>query len=399
VTTNDLSGPPLRLAVLGDFEGPHTWRWTEFFVRRGHEVHAISFYQPRRDLPGVQLHILRDGGGAGRPAGVSRARSLRRVLPPSLERLIQAWRYKRAGLRGVVDAIAPDVFHAHYVVEHGFYGAVARFHPYVVSGWGSDLYRAPRTPAGRLIAGLTLRQADLVTANDPEMARVAGALGAAPERVKLVRLGVDDLFLADGEAGVNLVTQTDAAPTVLSDRALEPLYNVDVVLRAFARLRADLPSARLLVAGSGSDRGRLEALTGRLGLGDGVRFLGQLRPPDLRAALAAAQVYVSVPGSDSLALSTLEAMAVGAFPVVSDLASQRDWLVDGRNALLVPPRDGERLAAALRRALGEPALRHSAALANRARVRAEGRRDQNLLVMERLYYRLAGRPLAGDGAI
>ncbi len=62
----------------------------------------------------------------------------------------------RAGLRRVLDEIQPDVFHAHYAVEHGFYGAFADYHPYVVSAWGSDLLVESHKPLGKRIAGHAL---------------------------------------------------------------------------------------------------------------------------------------------------------------------------------------------------------------------------------------------------
>ena len=48
---------------------------------------------------------------------------------------------------------------------------------------------------------------------------------------------------------------TSRPPTLLSDRALEPLYNIDVVLRAFARVRQQTPGVRLVIAGKGTERG------------------------------------------------------------------------------------------------------------------------------------------------
>src|SRR5437764_82761 len=60
-----------------------------------------------------------------------------------LVRLAQAMRYRRAGLGRLVRGIAPDVFHAHFVVEHGFYAAAVGFHPYVVTAWGSDVLVEP----------------------------------------------------------------------------------------------------------------------------------------------------------------------------------------------------------------------------------------------------------------
>ena len=366
-------------------------------------MHAISYYRPRDELPGVRLHVLRSAGpgrGATAAGGMGGASlQVARAAPPFALRLINAVRYQRAGLRATVESIAPDVFHAHFVVEHGFYGSFVGFHPYVVSAWGSDLFLALRTPVGRLIARRALGRADLVTANDAALARRAVALGVAPERVAVVRLGVDPLFLSAGAPSVNLRPSGSEPLTVLSDRALERLYNVDVVIRAFAALRQQLPAARLLVANDGSERSRLEELAQRLGQGDSVRFLGRLDPQSLRRALAEAQVYVSVPSSDSLALSTMEAMAVGAFPVVTDLPSQDGWVVDQVNGLRAPVRSAEALTRALLRALTDADLRRQAVAPNRARVEADGVLEKNMLLMERLYYRLAGRPLAGDAAI
>ena len=57
-----LPGPPLRIAVLADFEGPHTHRWVRVFVDRGHDVRAISYYPVASPPPGVTLHVLTRGG-------------------------------------------------------------------------------------------------------------------------------------------------------------------------------------------------------------------------------------------------------------------------------------------------------------------------------------------------
>jgi len=383
---------PLRIAVLGDLNGLHTRRWLAFFTGRGHEVHAISFYPPASPPDGVKVHALRDRAApgpasenAGRPAS-----TLRQRLPPTAERLIQYVRYARAGLRRVVREISPDVFQAHFAAEHGFYGTAAGFHPYVVSCWGSDIFRVPATPAGRLIVRRALRAADVVTVNDPEMASRSAALGARRERLVIARLGIDPAFLEpltsvnEGDSSEHLI--------VLSDRALEPLYNIEAVIRGFALVADSLPSARLVVANDGSDRGRLEALVRELRFEGRVEFTGYLDAARLRGVLAQAAVYVSVPDSDSLSVSTMEAMAAGAFPIVSDLPSQDGWIEDGRTGLRVPAGDWFALSVALRRALSDPELRRQAVAPNRAKVEAEGNREWNLgVVEERMYALVAGR--------
>ena len=399
--TSELPGRDLRIAVLGNFESLHTQRYVRFFAERGHEVHAISYYAPANELYRVELHVLGGGSSSGfqwsrdKPGSVPRR--FASIAPPSLMRLVHALRYQRAGLGRVLRGISPDVFHAHYVVEHGFYGAFAGRHPFVVTAWGSDLLRESYTPLGKLIARWTLGRADLVTGNDPSLLRRAQALGVVAERTALVRVGIDRLFL-DAHS-LNLAPPDAEAPTIISDRALEPLYNVETVIRAFGLLRARLP-ARLIVAGDGSQRVALERLARDLGLGGSVSFLGRLEPVELRDALASAQVYVSVPSMDSMAVSNLEAMAVGAFPILSDLPSLNGWIKDGVNGLLVPPAPSPaQLADALFAALTDANRRKAAVAPNRARVEAEGTNERNMLLLERLYYRLTGHPVSGAESI
>jgi glycosyltransferase involved in cell wall biosynthesis len=397
-TATPLPGPPLRIAVLGDLEGPHTRAWLEVFVERGHDVHAISFYAPSRDIWGVKVHVLRPlrpvpVEPAGKPP--REPRSAAQHLPASAARLLHAFRYWNAGLRSVVREIQPDILHAHYIVEHGFYGSFAGFRPYVVSAWGSDLLVESYKPAGKLIAQRTLTRADLLTANDASLVRRALELGLPPERSVVIHLGIERLFL-DAKASVNL--QPDSSPpTIISTRALEPQYNVDVLLRALARVRRQMDGARLRIAGDGSQRSALESLAQELGLHDCVTFMGHLGRYDLAQELAKVHVYVSVPASDSLALSNIEAMATGAFPVVSDLASVDGWITHGVNGLRVPTGDIEGLTAALVEALTNSGVRQNAVAPNRAKVEAEGLRLPNMLVMERHYYRLAGHPVADMG--
>jgi glycosyltransferase involved in cell wall biosynthesis len=408
--TTQLPGPPLRIAVLGDFEGPHTQAWVKTFVERGHDVHAVSYYPVRATVPGVTIHVLREGGahgpidrptsskGAGRKAGHSLTR---RAFSPSLERLVHAWRYQRAGLRRILEDLRPDVFHAHYAVEHAFYGAFAGYHPYVVSAWGSDLLVESHKALGRRIARYALRRADLVTGNDASLVRRAVELGVAPEKTAVVHLGIEPLFLEAGERSVNLGPETESGQAmIVSTRTLEPLYNPLSIIAAYQDVQRRVRTeTRLVLAGDGSLRPALEEAAARAEHTGSVELMGHLDRAALAKTLASARVYVSVPSSDSLALSNLEAMAAGAFPIVSDLPSVDGWIEHGVNGFRVTPGDAAELAEAILHALDDPELRRRAALHNRELVRARGLREPNMLLMERYYYRLAGHPVEERGAI
>lgn len=383
-------GQRLRLCVLGDLDGTHTRSWLRYFVQRGHEVHGVSYYEPRHAEEGVRVHVLRAAASTG--ATTARAG---RSLAPGVQRLVNLVRYRRAGLKRVIHEIHPDIFHAHYLVEHGFYGTAAGYHPYVVSAWGSDvLVEAANSRMSRAISRFVLGRADMVTANNRHMAReMVLKLGIERARMQHIVLGVERDFLRRRENSVN-ARGSDAGrvPTVISTRSLDsPLYNVDVIVRAMSVVLEHVPEAKLVVAGEGRLRPEIEALASGLGLGDAVRFTGYLEKDDFWAALAAAEVFVSVPSSDGTSVALLQAMAAGCFPVVSDLASQQELVEQGVQGSRVSPRDEQALAEAIVSALGNHEMRRIAFERNQHFIKEYGVQETNMARMESWYYRLAKR--------
>ncbi|MBI2723579.1 MAG: glycosyltransferase [Chloroflexi bacterium] len=377
-------GERLRIAVLGDFDGVHTRAWTRWFIDRGHDVHCVSFYPPAEPLSGVTMHALRPRAGAGATGGPGAGRTSAAFRAPrGLLRLAHAARYRRAGLARVVRQIAPDVLHAHYVVEHGFYGSTLGCHPYVVTAWGSDVLVEPRDPLSRLIAWWTMARADVLTSNNEYRAGRMRELGARSDRLHVVTLGTDRSFLARHEASVNVRGDEPAPPTVLSTRAHEPLYNVGEIIDAYGRVVRQRPDVRLVVAHGGPLTAQLQRQAGTAG--GRVEFLGFVDAGTLRDAMTSAQLFVSVPSSDGTSVALLQAMAAGCFPIVGDLPTQRELVEDGVNGFRVPLHRPDRLADAMVRALADEGLRRSAAERNRALVLRRGLNETEMLRMEELY--------------
>ncbi|MDI6857847.1 MAG: glycosyltransferase [Dehalococcoidia bacterium] len=387
-----MTRPPLRICVLGDLESVHTRRWMLPFVERGHEVHAVSYYPLSSPIEGVTVHAL-TGLGAATPTGDAKrtGSSLAGRLPPTPLRLLNALRYRRRGLADAIRRIQPHVLHAHYAVEYGFFAATTGYHPLVVTAWGSDiLVAAERSRYARRVARYALRRADLVTSNNEYMTGRIRDLGVPAGKAQTVVFGTERFFL-EADDGVNARSVASGyPPTVISTRSLDsPLYRVDLVLKAMAVVRRRLPDARLLVAGSGRLQPTLERLAGQLEISDAVTFLGFLDRAAFRDALASAHVYVSVPASDATSVSTLSAMAVGCFPVLSDLPTQHEWIEDGANGLLVPVGNVDALAEGIVRALEDEELRRQAVALNRRRIEERGLWENESLRMEELYYDLA----------
>lgn len=126
------------------------------------------------------------------------------------------------------------------------------------------------------------------------------------------------------------------------------------LLEAFASVRANHPSALLLIAGrSGNATASLQEAASALG--DGVRFLGHR--DDVPEVMAAADVFALPSLWEGLGGVLIEAMALEVAIVSSDLAPTREVLDQGARGLLVPPGDQAALAQALTRLIADVPLR------------------------------------------
>jgi glycosyltransferase involved in cell wall biosynthesis len=153
---------------------------------------------------------------------------------------------------------------------------------------------------------------------------------------------------------------------------LVPEKGADVLVRAFARVHAALPHARLLIAGDGPERGRLLRLIAELGLERSVALPGHLPRATLDQQLDAAWVQ-AVPSvwAEPFGFTTAEAMMRGT-AVIATATGASPAMVEGeRTGVLVPALDEERLAAALLRLLTDRDLAERMGAAGRKRALAE----------------------------
>src|SRR4051794_15727510 len=217
----------MRLLLVGWLNSQHVVTWAEELLARGWEVHAAG-----EVIPDIAVEL---------PPAVASVHPFPVLGPPGFaaRRLIPR-------LRAIEAQVRPDVVHAHWVTSFGWIAARAGGRPLVVSAWGSDLLRAG--PLLRPRNRAALRGADLVMADSAHLAGVAR--GIAPGTpVEVVNWGIDlGAFTPGDGTGVRVAAGIPLdAPLVLHPRDLKPLYNVPVVLEAFARVRAERPDARLVL--------------------------------------------------------------------------------------------------------------------------------------------------------
>jgi L-malate glycosyltransferase len=310
----------LRLVLMGDGDSPHLLKWARALQGRV-DLWALSsrgFAPGFEDIiPAAQRLALGtqpnfEGGNAG----------LLRALPT-----VVRW----------LKAAEPDWLAPHYLTSHGTLawlalrcGVQARI---VGSAWGTDILVTPqRSALMRWLTRRVLRACTLCTSDSAHMTQRMQHLGAG--EVMTFPFGLEQMPPAP------MPGQKDEA-LFFANRGLEPIYAPERVLAVFAHLAAQWPEAHLVMANSGSLGPALQAQVEQRGLRERVQLVGRLTADEQARYYTQARWYMSLPQSDSVSVSVLEAMAHGAIPILSDLPANRELVQDGVNGLIL--RDGQML--------------------------------------------------------
>lgn len=342
---------------VADARSINNARWARRLVERGHEVHLVSDRLPAADAPveGATVHDVR-------------------ALEPLMRLpLVRRTRFGPA-IAALAGRLSIDLIHAHYLLPYGYWAALAGRHPLVVSPWSRDIFvDAARSGPGRERATAAIAAADFLVVNSEANRRASIELGADPGRIQeiiwyseLERFAPDR---ADRGLRARLGWPADSL-VVLSLRNYRPYTNLDVAIRAFARAAAEEPRARLLLAARGGPtRGELEALVEKLGIGGLVAF-ERVEWADLPGVAAAADVAITIAGSDSTPASLLEVMASGVPVVAGRTWSIDEWIGEDDGGALVECRDEDAVAGAIDALLRDPELRRRHGERNERTVRA-----------------------------
>jgi glycosyltransferase involved in cell wall biosynthesis len=191
-----------------------------------------------------------------------------------------------------------------------------------------------------------LRAASVVMCNSRGTLRRAAALAGRDEHMRVVHLGTDVPADAD-------LPPKHEQPTIATLANVDPRKRHEDVLRALPQL----PDVRWRIIGDGPARAALEGLARELGLSDRVRFAGRLAPPEALEELARCHVMALPSVDEAFGVAYVEALARGV-PAIGcegeDGPEEIASLTEGM--LLVPPRDPDAVAQAVRAALADPSL-------------------------------------------
>jgi glycosyltransferase involved in cell wall biosynthesis len=360
----------MRICFIADGRSIHTQRWAEEFGRR-HEVHLVTYDPVGRALPGVTEH----------------------VIPSPFRNLWLGFWPRHLRIRRLIRRIDPDLVHAHFIAKYGFHLPLGGKWPVVVSAWGDDILVLP--PKSRVIRSFTrkvLEGADLIYAVSEDLRRhIIGDFGIAPEKVISLPIGIDTALFSPGEAGREENRDPGRPLTLFSNRGFFPVYDTRTLLAGFALALSENPSLALVLKGEGPEKEEMKALAASLGPGHAVIFRDRTSYADVPGDLRGADIFISTATSDGTPVSVLEAMSAGCPCIATRVGGVPEWIRDGENGLLVPPKDPGALARAILALAGDPPLRERLGARGRETVRERADWGRLMPRVEEDYIKLVSR--------
>jgi glycosyltransferase involved in cell wall biosynthesis len=208
------------------------------------------------------------------------------------------------------------------------------------------------------LPGIARRAQVIITDSAATRDDVISHLHIAPERTRVIHLGVDHARFhpcdtAQAQASVQQALGL-TPPYLLAIGTLEPRKNLPALLRAYAQLAPDSPTL-VLAGGQGWGDTQLTTIVQQLGIQDRVRFTGFVPDALLPDLYTGAYFFIYPSLYEGFGLPVLEALSCGAPVITSKISSLPE--VAGDVALLADPHDIDDLAQQMRILLSNAELR------------------------------------------
>ena len=348
-----MKGSPLTILIGADTFPPDVngaakfaERLTVGLIGRGHRV-VIVAPSPDQDF-GKRTEVY-----DGRDIEVYRLRSWKWFNHP-WARFALPWEV-RPDTRAILDAVKPDVVHIQSHINVGW-GLAREAHDrgirivatnHFMPENAAQFLPLPQFGVDWLIRWLWAVARKTYAMVDEATTPTRKAADYLERAVH--RTGVHAISCGLNISNYRPIMGKRADPYALFLGRVEQEKHIDELLYALTRFPEG--ALRVVIAGSGDDRGRLEKITRDNNIAHRVDFRGHVDDETLRTLLAEAAVFVMPSIAELQSIATMEAMASG-LPIVAANAMALPHLVhDGENGFLYEPRDIGGLAAAIGRIL------------------------------------------------
>lgn len=281
----------------------------------------------------------------------------------------------RMRLADVVDAVRPDILHAHSPVLNAMptldvgrarsipvVYEVRAFWEDAAADLGTAREWGPRYRLTRALETRALRQADAVTTICEGLRADMLERGIPADKITVIPNAVDVTrfhFRAPPDAELMHQYRLTPGATLGFAGSFYAYEGLDALIRAMPQVLRAAPQAKLLLLGGGPQETMLQALAAELGLEDNVHFTGRIPHHDVDRYYSAMDVMVYPRVSRRLTelvtpLKPLEAMAMGKLVAASNVGGHRELIRDGYNGHLFEAGSPDAIAKCLLELLQHP---------------------------------------------
>jgi len=229
-------------------------------------------------------------------------------------------------------------------LRDGLLGALSGFHPFLSMPYGSDILIEPeRSLVRKMIIKYAIEKADMITC-DCEIVKdkIIQMTGFEENKIVTFPWGIElDKFYPDPEKSIHIRKKLDwlNKKILIMNRNFLPVYGIQYFIEALPEILNEEPMTRVILIGSGILEKQIRSLVSEKQLSNFVKFIGQIPIDEMPYYLNASDVYVSTSLSDGTSLSLLEAMACALPVVVTEIPANKEWVIDGYNGFLAPPKN------------------------------------------------------------
>jgi len=364
----------MKLLILANPDNPHTIKWVKSLSKEGFQIFLFGLNEfdetiyegyDRVRVESVGLNKKFTGTRLGDFSKISYIRFLPEV-------------------RKIIRSFQPDILHAHYASSYGILGALAGFKPFLVSVWGSDVYKFPKISIfHRLLLKLSFRKADYILSTSEVMKSEIQKY--TQKEIEVTPFGID--------VGIfNSTTASKNGETVIGTvKNLRELYGIDVLIKAFDLVvkKNNNRDLKLLIIGEGQERQRLNKLVNTLGLGKRVEFAGKIKPEKIPRYLNKMDIFAALSiGDESFGVSVLEAASCEIPVVVSNAPGFKEIVEHEISGLIVPRNSIQEAAKAMERLIEDKELGKNMGKNGRKMVLDKYDLKKNVETMKDIYQRV-----------
>lgn len=354
----------MKICYLADIKSAHTHKFLNYFVKKGYDIHVISL--GKGEYNGVKVHSLDIEDN---------------VMKGKSEKGKVGYLKKIKKVKELINEIKPDILHAHYASSYGLLGALANYHPYIISVWGSDVYDFPiKSPIHKMIIKYNLKKADYILSTSNVMKKETEKY--TNKEIKVTPFGVDiNKFYPNKVESDEIIIGTI--------KTLEEKYGVQYLVKAFKQVKEENKDLdiKLRIGGKGSQEDYLKNLCRELHIENDVTFLGFVKPDDVIKEFQRfdISVFPSTLDSESFGVAAVESEACGTPVIVSNVGGLMESTKPNETSLVIEKKSVEDLAEKLNILVRDKDLRIKMGKAARKFVEDNYSLEKNFEYINKIY--------------